>query len=55
MTLATGVKLPRKFVLLLTASGGVRRRCHILWHDELELGVQFLPPEDLATFVALNS
>ena len=56
MTLATGAKLPRDFVLLLTTNGGVHRCCHILWHDELELGVQFLPApqKDLAAIVELD-
>jgi|ERR1700688_680212 PilZ domain len=43
ITLANRAKLPREFVLVLTAAGDVRRLCRTLWCDELELGVEFLP------------
>jgi PilZ domain len=34
-------KLPDTFVLLLTANGGARRRCRVIWRDGTNVGVQF--------------
>jgi len=54
--IAIDAKLPREFVLVLSAEGDARRRCRILWRDGLELGVQFLPnpPEDAALVVIMQ-
>jgi hypothetical protein len=55
-SLAIDAKLPREFVLVLTADGDARRRCRTLWRDELELSVEFLPdpPKDSTTIVQLD-
>ena len=52
-TLAIDAKLPKDFVLVLSAQGDVRRHCHTLRRDGLELDVQFLPdgPKDQAAIV----
>ena len=42
ITLAVDAKLPGEFVLVLSAQGDARRRCHALWRDRLELSVEFL-------------
>jgi len=57
ITLAIDAKLPRELVLVLSAEGDARRRCRILWRDELELSVEFLPdaPEDSPTIAVLDS
>ena len=34
-------ELPDTFVLLLTASGGPRRHCRVVWRDGLTVGVKF--------------
>jgi PilZ domain len=36
--------LPDRFVLLLTANGGARRRCRVVWRRELDVGVAFIEP-----------
>jgi len=43
ITLAIDSKLPKEFVLVLSAQGAARRRCRALWRDELKLSVEFLP------------
>jgi hypothetical protein len=43
ITLAADAKLPRDFVLVLSAEGAARRRCRTLRRDGLELSVEFLP------------
>jgi len=43
ITLAIDAKLPREFVLVLSAEGDARRRCRSLWRDGLEVSVEFLP------------
>jgi len=34
-------ELPDRFVLLLSANGGARRRCRVIWRDGTTLGVTF--------------
>jgi hypothetical protein len=43
ITLANDTKLPREFVLVLSAEGDARRRRRTLWRDSLEVRVEFLP------------
>lgn len=33
--------VPETFMLLLTANGGARRRCRVVWRDGLTVGVEF--------------
>jgi PilZ domain len=33
--------LPDTFVLLLTANGGARRHCRVVWREEMTIGVTF--------------
>ena len=33
--------LPDTFMLLLTANGGARRQCRVIWRDGMNIGVQF--------------
>jgi methyl-accepting chemotaxis protein len=35
-------KLPDTFTLLLTANGGARRYCRVIWRDGGTVGVQFI-------------
>jgi hypothetical protein len=35
-------KLSDTFVLLLTATGGARRHCRLIWREGVTVGVQFL-------------
>ena len=37
-------ELPERFTLLLTESGGARRRCRVVWRSGLTIGVEF--PDD---------
>lgn len=32
----------QEFTLLLSTNGRARRRCHVVWQSESEIGVQFL-------------
>lgn len=41
LTLALDDKLPDKFILLLTANGGARRNCRVVWRDGQTIGVEF--------------
>jgi len=41
LNLASDVELPDTFLLLLTANGGARRHCRIVWRDGLVVGVKF--------------
>ena len=34
-------ELPETFILLLTANGGARRHCRVIWRDGLTIGVEF--------------
>jgi hypothetical protein len=34
-------ELPDNFILLLTADGGARRRCRVVWRDGPSVGVEF--------------
>jgi hypothetical protein len=34
-------KVPDNFLLLLTANGGARRQCRVIWRDGTNVGVQF--------------
>jgi len=34
-------KLPPRFLLLLSAQGGARRICRVVWRDGLTVGVEF--------------
>jgi len=41
LSLERDEELPETFVLLLTASGGARRHCRVVWRTSLTLGVEF--------------
>ena len=41
LTLERDEKLPDTFTLLLTANGGARRHCRVIWRDGVTVGVQF--------------
>jgi len=41
LSLERDEELPEPFVLLLTASGGARRHCRVVWRTSLTLGVEF--------------
>jgi hypothetical protein len=34
-------ELPENFLLLLTANGGARRNCRVVWRTEAVIGVEF--------------
>jgi hypothetical protein len=34
-------ELPQTFILLLTANGGARRHCRVVWREGLVVGVEF--------------
>ena len=37
----TDAALPKKFVLVLTATGEIRRLCRVVWRNGLSAGVEF--------------
>ena len=39
---ANAEKLPKEFILALSADGAARRRCRVVWQNEADLGVRFL-------------
>jgi hypothetical protein len=41
LTLEREEKLPDTFTLLLTANGGARRHCRVIWREGVTIGVQF--------------
>lgn len=41
LVVAKDEKLPDRFVLLLSANGGARRRCQVIWRDGMTVGVKF--------------
>lgn len=41
LSLEKDEQLPQTFMLLLTANGGARRRCRVVWREGLALGVEF--------------
>ena len=41
LNLASDAELPDTFLLLLTANGGARRHCRVIWRDGLIVGVKF--------------
>ena len=41
LSLESDGELPDTFILLLTESGGARRRCRVVWRDGLTIGVKF--------------
>jgi len=41
LTLERDEELPETFMLLLTANGGARRHCRVVWRTGLTLGVEF--------------
>jgi hypothetical protein len=41
LVLDTDVELPDRFLLLLTANGGARRRCRVVWRAGVTVGVEF--------------
>jgi PilZ domain-containing protein len=41
LTLERDEKLPDTFALLLTANGGARRQCRVIWREGVTVGVQF--------------
>jgi len=38
-------KLPDRFMLLLSARGEARRRCRVIWREDLTVGVAFMSDE----------
>jgi hypothetical protein len=42
--LASAVALPQEFSLVFTKYGTIRRRCRLVWHSGVELGVNYLGP-----------
>jgi PilZ domain len=38
-------ELPKDFVLMLSARGGPKRRCHVVWEAGDQLGVEFERPK----------
>ena len=41
LTLERDVEVPETFMLLLTANGGARRHCRVVWRTGLTIGVEF--------------
>jgi len=41
LVLDADVELPDRFVLLLSANGGARRRCRVIWRAGVTVGVEF--------------
>jgi hypothetical protein len=41
LVLAEDEELPDQFLLLLSANGGARRRCQVIWRDGTSVGVKF--------------
>jgi len=37
----SGTQLPPKFILAITKSGSVFRRCEVVWHSQDEISVRF--------------
>jgi hypothetical protein len=44
LALEHDVELPDTFMLLLTANGGARRHCRIVWRTGMTIGVEFPEP-----------
>jgi len=44
LALEGAAELPDTFLLLLTANGGARRHCRIVWREEMIVGVIFPQP-----------
>jgi len=41
ISLAGHLDVPQRFVLLLSADGGPRRNCRVVWRDGTMMGVEF--------------
>jgi PilZ domain len=41
LSLENDRELPETFMLLLTANGGARRHCRVVWREGLMIGVEF--------------
>ena len=41
LALERDAELPETFMLLLTAHGGARRHCRVVWRTSLTIGVEF--------------
>jgi hypothetical protein len=41
LNLENNAELPDNFILLLTAIGGARRQCRVIWRDGATVGVKF--------------
>jgi PilZ domain len=41
LTLEHDAEVPETFMLLLTANGGARRHCRVVWRTDLTIGVEF--------------
>jgi hypothetical protein len=41
LTLERDHELPETFMLLLTANGGARRQCRVVWRTGVTIGVEF--------------
>ena len=48
LVLETPTELPKEFILALSVRGKAARKCHVMWTDENEIGVQFVVPEEVA-------
>ena len=42
LALEQPVELPQEFILALSVRGKAARKCHVMWTDENEIGVQFV-------------
>ena len=42
---SAGIELPQQFILAISKSGNVFRRCQLIWTSEGEAGVQFTSPQ----------
>ena len=48
LALEKPAELPEEFILALSVRGKAARKCHVMWTDENEIGVQFVVPEEVA-------
>lgn len=42
ISIDTPHEMPQRFILLLTATGSVRRVCRVVWRSDKEVGVSFI-------------
>jgi hypothetical protein len=46
LALEKPAQLPQEFFLALSVRGKAARKCHVMWTDENEIGVQFVVPAE---------